>query len=135
MEEVSREEREGREEIGAGGGCYSGWLAPASAAEPMADGCRAQTDFAASRSSRETDPLFAAGREAERADFKAYLEQRADNAAAVARASAEGSDLRDMAVDRRRQCEVVIGDLVAGMHLGAAQVRAELLAAQTSGEA
>ena len=64
---------------------------------------------------------------AELADVIAYLAQRRDNAERVARHTPE---FGDWARDRTRQLEIVIDDLRAGMHLGSAEVRARLLAAE-----
>lgn len=69
------------------------------------------------------------GARAERADTIAYLEQRRDNAAAIVGAASEHDELGDLARDRRRQLEVQIDEIKAGLHHGSAEVRAELLAA------
>ncbi len=60
---------------------------------------------------------------AELADVLAYLEQRRDNAALVSKRAPE---LEPLAVDRRQQLDVIIGDLAAGLHEGSAAVRAAL---------
>lgn len=60
---------------------------------------------------------------AEVADVLAYLEQRRDNAAAVARRSPE---FTEQARDRQRQLEIIIDDLRGGLHVGSAAVRAQL---------
>lgn len=64
----------------------------------------------------------------ERADVLAWLEQRRDNAAAIAANSAAGPEMQELANDRRRQLEVVIDELRQGHHEGHAQVRADLRA-------
>jgi hypothetical protein len=56
-------------------------------------------------------------------DVIAYLEQRRDNSALVAKRAPE---LEPLAADRRQQLDVIIGDLVAGLHQGSADVRAAL---------
>lgn len=67
----------------------------------------------------------------ERADFVAYLEQRRDNCETMAAKSREfGPAARVM----RRQLDVIIGDIRAGMHVGSAGVRARLVTAQAAGE-
>lgn len=52
-------------------------------------------------------------------DVLAYLRQRADAAARIARISHEGEDLFMLAHDRVRQIEVMIGEIEAGLHHGA----------------
>lgn len=59
-------------------------------------------------------------------DVVAYLEQRRDNAAAVAAASPELTFGYELAKDRARQLEIQIDELRAGLHLGAVAVRLEL---------
>lgn len=59
----------------------------------------------------------------ELADVLAYLERRRANAAAVA---ARDPAFDAWAEDRRRQLEVVIDELRAGLHLGCAGVAAAL---------
>lgn len=75
-----------------------------------------------------------ADRPAERAgeldDVVAYLEQRRDNAETIATRSPEHADL---ARDRQRQLEVIIGDLRAGMHVGSTEVRAALKTSDDGG--
>jgi len=56
-------------------------------------------------------------------DVIAYLRQRRDNAALMARKAAE---LEPLAQDRARQLEVIIADLEAGLHEGSAAVREKL---------
>lgn len=64
----------------------------------------------------------------ELADVIAYLEQRRDNAAAIASRMAEHEELGDLARDRRRQLQVQIDELRCGLHHGSAAVRAALTA-------
>jgi hypothetical protein len=59
----------------------------------------------------------------ELADVLAYLEKRRANAAVVAKRQPE---LEPWAEDRRRQLEVVIDELKAGLHVGSADVAAML---------
>ena len=61
----------------------------------------------------------------ERADVIAYLEQRRGNAALMAKKSPE---FAEVARERDRQLGVIIEELQAGMHDGAAIARAALLA-------
>lgn len=70
----------------------------------------------------------AAGYQAATADVVAYLEQRRDAAETMAKRSPEEADL---ARDRQRKLEVRIDEIRAGLHLGAAQLRVDLLAAKT----
>lgn len=63
--------------------------------------------------------------ETERADFLAFLRQRRANCETMARNSAE---FADQARDRGRQLDVLIGEIAAGMHEGAAEVEAALAA-------
>ncbi len=58
------------------------------------------------------------GRAAELADVIAHLEQRRDNAAAVALWARSQAGVEPFAEDRRRQLDVVIDELRAGLHLG-----------------
>ena len=77
--------------------------------------------------------LIALAREAvtdELADVLAYLEQRRDNAAAIAARMSEHDELADLARDRRRQLDVQIDELRCGLHHGSAAVRAALTAPQ-----
>lgn len=67
-------------------------------------------------------------------DVIAHLEQRRDNAATIASRMAPHEEMAMLATDRRQQTEVIIDDLKAGMHVGAAQVRADL-AAKAAAEA
>lgn len=62
---------------------------------------------------------------AERADVIAYLEQRAENAETVAR---RWPHRAEQARDRARQIGVIIDELQAGFHDGAAGARRALLA-------
>ena len=72
------------------------------------------------------DPLAAAlPANPERGDVVAYLEQRRDNCDTMAR---EWPDFEHEARVQRRQLDTIIGDFVAGMHEGAAGVRARLIA-------
>jgi hypothetical protein len=82
----------------------------------------------------ETAVNIAAGRAAERADVLAALTRRAVNAARVAKHSPSGSDSRQLAEDRRRQLEVVIDELCAGLHEGEALVACDLTAAALAGQ-
>lgn len=68
---------------------------------------------------------------AELLDVIALLEQRCDNARHMEQHSAE---FADYAADRRRQLEVVIDELRAGRHHGAAGVRASFDVAQDERE-
>ena len=52
--------------------------------------------------------------------------------ATIAAARPEHDELGDLARDRRRQLEIQIDELRAGLHLGAAEVRAALLASAES---
>ena len=71
------------------------------------------------------------GWQRERLDVLAYLTRRRDNAARVA---AQMPELEPLAADRRRQLEVMIDEIEAGLHEGLADVVAEL-ALPTSGYA
>jgi len=65
------------------------------------------------------------------ADFIAYLEQRRDNCEVmITRWPAHEAEGRVM----RRQIEVILGDLRAGLHHGAAELRADLAAARAGAE-
>lgn len=70
-----------------------------------------------------------AGRMAERADVLAYLKRRRANAEVIAR---RYPDSEPFAEDRRRQLDVIIADIEAEMHLGAAQVEADRAAAEVA---
>ena len=61
-------------------------------------------------------------------DIMAYLRRRQLNAAVVAGNLAESEPLHDLAKDCARQLQVVIDDLTAGQHLGAAEVEADFAA-------
>lgn len=63
----------------------------------------------------------------ERADAIAYLQQRRDNAETMA---TRWPDFEHDARVQRRQLDTIIGDFTAGMHEGAAGVRARLMAAR-----
>lgn len=63
----------------------------------------------------------------EMADVLAYLEQRRENADTIAQ---RDPAFCDWAHDRKAQIEVILGDLRAGLHIGRAEVRAQLLAAR-----
>lgn len=67
----------------------------------------------------------AAGYQAAMADVAAYLAQRSDNAKTMAKRSPE---FAEEARERLRQLEVIADDLRAGLALGAAAKRADLLA-------
>ena len=73
-------------------------------------------------------------RRAELLDVLAYLARRRDNAALVA---AQMPELEPLAADRRRQLEVMIDEIEAGLHQGLADVLGELgvLGLPTSGYA
>jgi hypothetical protein len=62
---------------------------------------------------------FEAGRAAERADTLAYLARRSANATLMAR---QKPALDEYAADRRRQLEIVINDIEAGLHVGEVHV-------------
>lgn len=57
------------------------------------------------------------------ADVLAYLERRVANARRVAKANAMQAE---RAAIVRQDCEVILGDLLAGMHIGQAEVAAAL---------
>ena len=65
---------------------------------------------------------FTLGMAAERADVLAYLVRRRDNAAAIAASGAADGETRALAQDRRRQLDVLIDELTAGMHVWAAEM-------------
>ena len=67
---------------------------------------------------RGAEPLSA-----ELGDVLAYLAQRRDNAATIAR---KDPAFDAWAKDRQSQLDVIIGDLTAGLHIGSAAVRAAL---------
>ena len=67
-------------------------------------------------------PEFNVGMAVERADVLAYLVQRRDNAAAIAASGAADGETRALAQDRRRQLDVLIDELTAGMHVWAAEM-------------
>lgn len=68
----------------------------------------------------------------ERDDVMAYLERRRDNAATIAE---RWPGFEYEARIQRRQLDIIIGDVRAGMHEGAAGVRARLQkGAETEGE-
>lgn len=56
----------------------------------------------------------------------AYLRRRQLNAAMVAGNTPVSDELHTLAKDRARQLAVVIDDLTAGQHIGAAEVEAQL---------
>ena len=58
------------------------------------------------------------GRFAERADLLALLRRRRDNCALVA--TRVGAEFEPFAEDRRRQLDIVIDEIEAGLHLGEA---------------
>ncbi len=62
----------------------------------------------------------------ELADVIAYVEQRRDNCAVMA---ARWPEFAEAARAMRRQCDVFLSDLRAGLHEGSADVRARLGAA------
>lgn len=65
----------------------------------------------------------AGGRHNERADILAYLCRRRRNAALVA---ARSPEFAEWAADRRRQLDVMIEEIKAGLHLGCAATEAAL---------
>lgn len=67
-------------------------------------------------------------------DVMAYLRRRQLNAAVVAATLPDSEPLHGLARDRARQLQVVIDDLTAGQHDGAAELEADL-AATTLGDA
>lgn len=67
-------------------------------------------------------------RQAERADVLAYLGRRAANAATI---EAAKDDMDEFASDRRRQLEVIIGDISAGLHDGSAEVERSIAGQET----
>lgn len=69
-------------------------------------------------------PAHVLGEEA--ADIVAYLEQRRDNAATLAKWHGDQADETELAHDRRRQLDVQIDDIRAGLHVGCAAVREQL---------
>ena len=68
---------------------------------------------------------------AELCDVIAYLRQRAAAADAAARKDA---DFDVLALDRRRQAEVIIDDLRAGLHHGCVDLRAGVVDANGKGQ-
>lgn len=60
------------------------------------------------------------------ADVLAWLRRRAENARRVASVTPANDELHQLAADRARQIEVMIGDLHAGLHHGAAAIEVEL---------
>lgn len=73
-----------------------------------------------------------AGFGAERLDVLAYLVRRRDNAARVV---AQMPGMALLVADRRRQLEVMIDEIEAGLHEGLAAVLAELAATSCSSAA
>lgn len=61
----------------------------------------------------------------EAADFVAYLEQRMENADTMI---GQYPEFAEHAADRKRQLAVIRDDVKAGLHLGAREVRAQMLA-------
>ena len=61
-------------------------------------------------------------------DVLAYLERRRANAATIASKHPGHDEIGDLARDRRRQLDIQIDELRAGLHLGAAALRDDLAA-------
>lgn len=71
-------------------------------------------------------------RASELADVMAYMEQRRDNAATIAANTPAHDELAQLAADRRRQLDVQLDDLRAGLHVGSAAVLDRALAGRVA---
>ncbi len=97
-------------------------------------------DFAAGRSAEraaccataalhERDACCATAALHERGDILAYLRRRRDNAAALA---SRDPEMCDLARDRLRQLEVIIGEVEGGLHAGEEAVASSIAGREAS---